>query len=462
MARSDKSKIPLRGVASIFNHLDPGVKAKITSAFAEAEDLIDYHNSSIIERQTRRKLSGLIDAPILTITTNSKGFDASWPRLEDRRISFYEVQMSTSSNFADPTVFNVVETSLAVEGVGATVYIRVRGVRFDGDCGSWSEVESASASAAGGPVVYSRGLADIPSFYITTPYNLFPQPIQHLTITPQRQNGGFLIYGSFGLESCNTPINDPPVFLTLNGVNYSSTSIAEFTTVPTCNVPFGLGPIFVSHDEFYFGEQQTSTPGTAANNGAADSDGTPSGWTLTDPYTYTVTWTGSHPAEDAETKNLRLTNLGFTIPTGNTITGVYVQWTASATSSSPAADLLGLRLLDSSGARSNVVSGTGDWGNGTQSYGSRTNLWGEVDGFWTPTKVNDSSFGVQFRGNVYVPSASSGTIVRELTVSSVTVTVYSVNETTGEVNIQIRFNPGVTSGELRQCTLNAIEFGEDI
>lgn len=465
---SFKSKIPLRGIAKLFNHLDPGVRAKLESAFVEAENLIDIHNTSIVNQQTRRKISGLVDAPVVTVTTNSKGFDASWPRLDDQRISFYEVQMSTTSNFADPTTFTVVETSLAVEGVGSTVYIRVRGVRWDGDTGNWSEPQSVDATSTAGPLVYSRGLSDIPSFYIADPGVLYPKAIQHLTVTPGRQNGGFLIFGSFGTDA--HPGNDPALIITLNGVTYSSISAAEYMLADGVGaVPMGFGPVFVSHNEFYFGDQNTNTPGTKSNSGSNNitGGGVASGWTLTDPYTFDCTWTGIHGIAYCETKQIDFTNFGFAIPLGNTITGILLEWTAGDNNYSSGiydpADLLALRLLDDTGSpRTNVSTGTQEWGDGTKTYGGRSNLWGETAGFWTPAKINDADFGVRFRGKMFVPAGTTIVTVqnRQITISDLRMTVYSTNETTGDVNIQVRYNGTSGGGVLKQCTLNVIEFGD--
>ena len=467
---SYKSKIPLRGIAKLFNHLDPGVRSKLEAAFIEAENLIDIHNTSVVDQQTRRKISGLVDSPVVTVTTNSKGFDASWPRLDDQRISFYEVQMSTASNFADPTSFTVVETSLAVEGVGSTVYIRVRGVRWDGETGNWSETQSVDATSTAGPLVYSRGISDIPSFYIADPGAVYPRALQHLNVTPGRQNGGFVIFGSFGTSS--GPANDPALIITLNGVTYSSVSNAEYTIAESGGLAMGFGPIFVNHGEFYFADQNTASAGTVANNGSANvtGGGVTSGWTLVDPYTFDCTWTGIHPISYCETKQIDFSNFGFSIPTGNTIAGILLSWTAGdnnySTGIHDPADLLALRLLDDTGSpRTNVSTGTQEWGNSSKTYGGRSNLWGEAAGFWTPTKINDPDFGVRFRGKMFVPAGTTTVTVqnREITISGLSMTVYSTNETTGEVHIQVRFN-GIAggSGTLKQCTLNVIEFGDAI
>lgn len=114
MAKSSKSKVPLRGIASLFDNLDAGTKAQIVGAFSEAEDLFDYHNRSAVDQLERRSISSLVDSPVLTSTTNNRGFDVQWERLADRRISFYEVQVSYASNFVNPDIYKVVDTSLAI------------------------------------------------------------------------------------------------------------------------------------------------------------------------------------------------------------------------------------------------------------------------------------------------------------------------------------------------------------
>lgn len=475
MADPRRSKIPLRGIGKLFTHLPSGVRAKLEAAFSEAETQINYHNRSAINEQERRRISSYVSAPVITLTSNSRGFDVSWPRLEDRLISFYEAQVALTSNFADPTSYNLTETSLAVEGVGTTIYVRVRGVRWDGDTGNWSNTVTMS-STTGGPVTYSRGFDDVYPFYKTDAgIAQYPAPIQRLDITPQRQNGGIMIFGSIGANSVD--VNNPAVVVTLNGVTVSQISDTDFKYIGNNDGNAGehgcaFGPVFVSHDQFYFGDQESQTPNTIAKSGSHSSSGVHTEWnTAGSPHSYTVSWAQSHGIVTAQTNDINFTNFGFGVPVSNTIVGIQMTYTATdsnyGTGIYAEADMVHLKLIDDTGAtRANKVGSLPAWrdSDGSMSFGGRSDLWGEVAGFWTPTKINDANFGVQTRGRVYAPSVVGfGTTIRTITMTTPTLIIYSVNETSGEVYIHIRFNC-IASGnsELTSCTLNAIEFGDDL
>jgi len=381
-------------------------------------------------------------------------------------ISFYEAQVSLTSNFADPTVYKLTETSLAVEGVGTVVYVRVRGVRWDGDMGNWSNTVSMTPTT-GGPVTYSRGIDDVEPFYITFPGFPFPEPVQRIRITPQRQNGGMVIFGSFATE--NVPPNgDPAVIVTLNGVTVSEVSSADYFTGngdsagDGCGC--GLGPVFVPHDQFYFGDTESHVAESRTTTGSGSSSGVHTPWTGANPTVYTVTWGPGVSVRDARTSFTNFTNFNFAVPVGNTITGIQIDYIATDNNFDTGiydnADLVELRMLDENGvARGNQVSNA-EWGNAARTHGGTGNLLGEVAGFWTPAKINDSNFGVQLRGRLFAPAAPS---TRIISMTWPTIIVYSANETSGEVDIQIRFNGLQFDGPgLLAATLNVIEFGDAI
>lgn len=472
MGIPSKSKIPLRGIGKLFTHLPSGVRAKLESAFVEAETQINYHNRAVVDDQERRRLSSYVSAPVAVLTQNSRGFDVTWDRLEDRLISFYEAHVALNSNFADPTTYNLTETSFAVEGVGTTVYVRVRGVRWDGDTGNWSNTVTMDGSVTSGPVTYSRGLDDVEPFYVADPGNVpWPKPIQHLTITPLRQNGGMMIFGSIAAGPNINPTT-PVVGITLNGVTVSEVTSTDLNIAGgasyALNRGVGFGPVFVSHDSFYFGDQEDHLATARYTSGTASSSGTHTPWTSANPTVYNVTW-AAHNVEDAQTSDTNFDAYGFAVPAANEIVGIQVDYTATdsnyGTGVYAESDLVHIKLLDAGTARASKVSGLPEWGNAAKTFGGRSDLWGEVAGYWTPTKINDADFGVQLRGRVYVPADlvapyEESTSSRTIRATWPVITVYSANETTGEVNIQIRFR---ASGDvLNACTLNVIEFGDDL
>lgn len=476
MSIPNKSKIPLRGIGKLFTHLDAGVRAKLESAFAEAEDLVNYHNESTAGKQDKRVLSSYVSAPVLTLTRNNRGFDVSWPRLNDPHVSFYEVQVSLTSNFAAPSVYKIAETSLAVEGQTETAYVRARGVRWSGETGNWSNTVVYTLSTTG-PIAYSKGLDDVYAFYITDASYAYPGPIQHMTITPQRQGGGMLIFGSIG-GGATASMLDPAVTVLLNNVPYIEIAKADFnpTTLdgPGNARTGGFGPVFVRHDQFYFAVSTENTATTRTTSGSSSGGGVHTNWTAAEPTVYSVEYSPSPGSNKVcTTKNLLFTGFNFSIPTTDIIQGIKVTYIVPRHLPPylSGSYLSELRLLDAGVARANKITSSTAWASGPISadyysyintFGNFSDTWGEEVTYWTPAKVNASDFGVLLRGKLTVPPSQYQTSTSWLATEWAMITVYHASETSGEVKIQVRLNTPqtVATTDLVACTLNVIEFGE--
>jgi hypothetical protein len=144
MPRKSKSlslgaRIPLRGFTQLLKNLSGAERDRLASAFADAENMLDFHNRTVPQIQNRRRISGLIDAPVLTATGSILGASVRWDRLDDTRISFYEIQIDNTNTFPNPQVFEALDTFFTLENVNTVKFIRIRGVRGDGEAGNWSE-----------------------------------------------------------------------------------------------------------------------------------------------------------------------------------------------------------------------------------------------------------------------------------------------------------------------------------
>ena len=133
-------RVPLRGFAKLLRNLPTYLKSKIERAFTEAEDLMDFHRRSVPQKQNRRRLSGLLAAPVLVGETSILGGSIRWDRIADPRIQFYEVQIDDVNAFPNPQTFQVLETFFGFEGTESAKFIRVRAVRYDGEIGNFSNV----------------------------------------------------------------------------------------------------------------------------------------------------------------------------------------------------------------------------------------------------------------------------------------------------------------------------------
>src|SRR3990167_3282312 len=137
------SKTSLRPFTQLLKHLGPAERGRLESAFSDAEDLLSFHSASIPERLQKRRISGLVKQIEISVTASTLGAFVSWPRPSDAKISLYKIQVSDDSVFSSPETFTSVDTFFAVEGASTVKFIRVRGVRLDGEAGVWSETSSA-------------------------------------------------------------------------------------------------------------------------------------------------------------------------------------------------------------------------------------------------------------------------------------------------------------------------------
>ena len=148
------SKVPLRGLIDLFKELDAPTKNTLRSAFTDAEDLQNFFSRSVPERQNRRRISGRIDTITLNAESTLLGGFLKWNRLNDKRIAFYEVQVSDTNVFASSETYTQVETFLALENLRSSKFARVRGVTAAGLTGLFSNVVRIRPKVSA-PKVYS-------------------------------------------------------------------------------------------------------------------------------------------------------------------------------------------------------------------------------------------------------------------------------------------------------------------
>jgi len=132
------SKVPLRGFTQLLQNLDPAVKNRLIDAFADAEQLSDFHLRGTADRQTRRKVSGRIATLELFGEANLLGAFLTWDRLDDPRIQMYEVQLSDNNVFSTPETLTTFEDFMVFENLRTAKFARARGVNSQGDVGLWS------------------------------------------------------------------------------------------------------------------------------------------------------------------------------------------------------------------------------------------------------------------------------------------------------------------------------------
>ena len=520
---ANDSKIPIRGITKMLTNLDPGVRAKLENAFIEAESQLDYHNQSAVDRNDKRKPNGKVGAPIVTVTTNTLGFDLNWPKLKDRVITMYEVQISTQSNFSSIISYNTVDNFFQVEGAASVTYVRVRGVRWNGECGPWSHTVIVSVAAvASGPVVYSKTIADLNHFYRNFPAKAYPSPITDMTIVPQRDNGGVVFFGSFGVEfyvdatgfrghrgnhfylGTETSVDDS-LMVTVNGQRvqnltylpcFQSPGWSNLQSPPQSTVfgySLGFGPGFLAHSQFYKEEFGYVFPNSASersdkvvsfDGGAGGTYSHHIGWAtkknLLNLYdertgaindgssTYLMHVDFAILAAQEITKTLVTSNYKFAIPSTSIIKGIEAKIIATP-SAVHTVTFNRIRLINSNGVPRSTTKGSGDaWA--TTTYGGPNDLWGESAGFWTPDKLNSQYFGLDLQGKLVYDY--DGVVEEDNIINAygVHLTVYTDMGGPEQANIRIQYKPRTndfysypyTRSILKNCTLNALEFGTKV
>lgn len=483
---ADTAKIPIRGITKLLTNLDPGIRAKLEAAFSEAEAQLDFHNTSTIDSVVKRIPNGKVGAPILTVEVNNLGFDLNWPKLLDRVITMYEVQIATASNFSNAVSYNTVDNFFAVEGASTITYARVRGVRWNGECGPWSNTQTINVAVASvGPVVYSRTINDISAFYRAWPALLYPSPVQAMTITPQRQNGGVMFFGSVGVEfyvdangfrghrgnhfylGTATAIDDSmrvtingrrvqnldyiPCFKSPGWVGTPHATLLSYTesTVGIKSPPqstvfgysVGFGPGYLDHSAFYLERFSHFTP-TAARDRSdltlADPSSVHVGWltrrNILNEYIASATSDGSA----VYTTNIPLSILGatevtqtlvcdnykFNVPSTSIIKGIEAEIFCDADAVLQTAAFQRVRLINSNGVPRPTTKGTGTAFTSTV-FGGPTDLWGEAAGFWTPARINSTKFGVDMQARTTYNTNGGINFGAEFRVRGMELTVYT-------------------------------------
>lgn len=507
-----KPKIPIRGIGKLLTNLPPGVRTKIEGAFVEAENLLEFHNLSVVDRQTRRRLSGLIEQPIVTLTASPFGVAARWERLDDPRITTYEVQTSSDNAFSDPSTFLTLDNQFQLDNVQGTIFIRVRGVRYDGAAGLFSETASITPPQPTVPLAtHSASLVDITRTTFLSPNraDLF-YVLNRLEVSPLNGSDALLAFGSCGakagVKSTVPAVPRPDQFylrilvdgeVTLEyGVQSSSSGPSAIDPLTLAQGRVGdsapndflqleaatkggwstaFGPVLVDLRETTK-DYTDRLPRTADQSGTPHSffSPFPKSWqdlagalnpSLLDEAKYEIRlFSDGSGNDEAETLFLELTNFGFDIPEDFTIQGIEVSFRGDKT---VATDVFGVvftaSLIDNTGSirAFNQSPGTTTWpvSNGTVTFGGSSDLWGEAAGFWTPARINSPNFGFAVRTGW--DNDTFGTVDVESTVSrmEMTVTAGIPDDADRVIKITGAWAPGSGSIELSNATINAIEFG---
>ncbi len=134
----------LRSFAKFFTNLTTPQRQEIERALADLQNSKEITSLDESLRLLKRKPDQRLPIPVLIVSPTVRGAIIEWEALPDQRINFYEIEISSASNFA---TFNTVTTfglNIVIDGLSATRFVRVRGVRRNGTTTPYSDPTTVS------------------------------------------------------------------------------------------------------------------------------------------------------------------------------------------------------------------------------------------------------------------------------------------------------------------------------
>jgi len=261
MGRSRDTSIQhVRTFAKFFTNLTPDQQREFERALVSVQDSIDTTSLGVTIDLLERKPNQSLPIPVLTITRSIRGALISWAQLPDQRINFFEVQVTSTSNFAVASTVTTYGNQATISGITTTKYIRVRGVRKDGTTTPYSEIGSVT------PRIFDVRIKFQETFYVSIPKSATPPtncpfyPVGRIKFTPvdpdaQTMAIGFVTLFAdpnvnvYGLDDIRIRL----IARTINGFYVNGMPNVEDTATywqSSCGEFFGsysVGPIPIEH-----------------------------------------------------------------------------------------------------------------------------------------------------------------------------------------------------------------------
>ncbi len=212
----------LGSFAKFFTNLRPAQRQELERAFADLQNSKEMTSLDESLRQLRRKPDQLLPIPQLTVFEAIKGAYITWPALPDQRINFYEIDVSTFSNFSSFNTIQTFGTDITLEGLTTTKYVRIRGVRRDGTTSPYSDVAVITADQ------FEIRAHTAESFYLTletdTIHTVLGGADTDLEYVPSSADGTSMVWGFITMYA------DPSIALFGDGRILASVYIKEIDT----------------------------------------------------------------------------------------------------------------------------------------------------------------------------------------------------------------------------------------
>jgi hypothetical protein len=267
----------LSGFSKFFTNLTPAQRQELDRAFADIQNSKEMTSLDTSLQNLRRKPDQLLPVPQLTTLATTRGATIAWAALPDQRINFYEIDVSTFSNFASKTLVTTFGLDIVLDGLLVSKYVRVRGVRRDGTTTPYSETAVVT------PESFSIKSRVIESFYVNltgTATNSVlggaGTVLEYMPINPDSNSmvWGFLTaYGDPGVAMKGDSEIVVSVFVTKKAHNGNLLSVEEMWRVTLGEYwnSLNIGPFVLGHPPL----GGTVTIEVTAIDGTTDQQGDP-------------------------------------------------------------------------------------------------------------------------------------------------------------------------------------------
>ena len=242
----------IRDFAKLFTNFTPHQQREFERILDELQNSKEITSLEGSLALLRRKPDQALPIPQVVSRPTVRGAVLEWEPLPDQRVNFYEVQIADEPNFANFITVPTFGVLSVVDGLDATKYARVRGVRRDGTTTPYSSI-----------IEINPRLFDVTGhtgevFYYKIE-GTDTQRLISLTYTPINPDGNSLVYGFistygdpaigiYGTDQITADVNVTILdtdgsFLSAStqwkltiGEHYSSQAIGPFTVPhPTLN-----------------------------------------------------------------------------------------------------------------------------------------------------------------------------------------------------------------------------------
>jgi len=247
----------IRNFARFFTNLTNSQKQEFNRVFDDLQNSLEVTSLSTSLELLRKKPDQNLPIPVISINPSVRGGIVSWVPLPDQRINFYEVDLSPTSNFSSVTTVTSFDTSVTIDGLTETQFVRVRGVRsFNGTVTPYSETGILA------PNLFDIRTHLLEEFYVNCPHNqtvVLGGADSTLDYIPTNPNGfsmvwgGVSIYANPNVALSGNGIEIPMQVFARNveadsGITYDDTEYWRITSSEFFGT-YAIGPFVVPHPE---------------------------------------------------------------------------------------------------------------------------------------------------------------------------------------------------------------------